>query len=454
PKIILTHSKQTEAQRHAAWKEIINSNDPVIVIGPRSALFAPVQQLGLIVIDECHEPSFKQEQSPRYSALRAASVLARQHNAKLILGSATPAVADYYLAKHSNSAIASMNTPARTDAVKPSITLVDMTKRQNFSEHQFLSNPLLKSLRLALKNNRQALIFHNRRGTAAVTLCESCGWQAGCPRCFVPLTLHADKHQLSCHICSFSTSVPTSCPECHNADIIHKGIGTKRIESELKKLFLNKKIVRFDGDSTPEETVDAQYDKLKNGDIDIIIGTQVIAKGLDLPNLGVVGVVQADAGLLLPDYVAAERTFQLLAQVVGRVGRSHNSTEVIVQTYHPSHPSIVDGLRQNYADFYKRTIAQRQKTNFPPFVYLLKLTCTYKTEKSAVNNAQKIAQLLKAKSPDIEILGPTPAFYERVRDTYRWQIIVKSPQRRQLINLIKYIPPAHWQYELDSISLL
>ena len=454
PKIILTHSKQTEAQRHAVWKEIINSNDPVIVIGPRSALFAPVQQLGLIVIDECHEPSFKQEQSPRYSALRAASILARQHNAKLILGSATPAVADYYVAKHSNSAIASMTAPARTDAVKPNITLVDMTKRQNFSEHQFLSNPLLQSLRLALKNNRQALIFHNRRGTAAVTLCESCGWQAGCPRCFVPLTLHADKHQLSCHICGFSTSVPTSCPECHNADIIHKGIGTKRIESELKKLFLNKKIIRFDGDSTPEETVDTQYDKLKNGDIDIIIGTQVIAKGLDLPNLGVVGVVQADAGLLLPDYAAAERTFQLLAQVVGRVGRSHNPTEVIVQTYHPSHPSIVDGLRQNYADFYKRTIAQRQKTNFPPFVYLLKLTCAYKTEKSAVNNSQKIAQLLKTKSPDIEILGPTPAFYERVRDTYRWQIIVKSPQRRQLINLIKYIPPAHWQYELDPISLL
>ena len=217
---------------------------------------------------------------------------------------------------------------------------------------------------------------------------------------------------------------------------------------------MNKRIVRFDGDSTPEETVDVQYNKLKKGEIDIIIGTQVIAKGLDLPNLGVVGVVQADAGLLLPDYAAAERTFQLLAQVVGRVGRSHNSTEVIIQTYHPPHPSIVDGLRQNYADFYKRTIAQRQKTNFPPFVYLLKLTCTYKTEKSAVNNSQKIAQLLKTKSQDIEILGPTPAFYERVRDTYRWQIIVKSPQRRQLINLIKYIPPAHWQYELDPISLL
>ncbi len=454
PNVIVTHSKQTEAQRHAVWKRIIGSNDPVVVIGPRSALFAPVQQLGLVVIDECHEPSFKQEQSPRYSALRVASILTSQHRGKLILGSATPAVADYYIAKKSNTPIATMKKPARPNTIRPHITLIDMTKRNNFAQHHFLSDSLIESLSKTLSKNKQALIFHNRRGTAATTLCENCGWQAGCPRCFVPLTLHADHHKLSCHICNFSTKVPTSCPECKNANIIHKGIGTKRIENELQRLFPNKKIARFDRDTDAKSTVDERYDELKNGEIDIIIGTQVIAKGLDLPHLRMVGVVQADAGLALPDYSSAERTFQLLAQVIGRVGRSSVSTEVVVQSYQPNHPSITNGLSQDYSEFYDRTISQRQKTNFPPFAYLLKLTCIYKTEAAAIKNSKKLADLLKTKSNNIEILGPTPAFYERLRDTYRWQIVIKSPRRQELLNLLEFLPSTHWQYELDPVSLL
>lgn len=454
PNVVLVHSKQTEAQRHAAWKQVIGSHEPVVVIGPRSALFMPVQQLGLIVIDECHEPSFKQEQSPRYSALRAAAILASQHEAKLILGSATPSVTDYYYAKQSNSPIITMTKPARPNTVKPTITMVDMTRRDNFSRHYFLSNQLLNSLENTLKKGQQVLLFHNRRGTATVTLCQNCGWQAGCPRCFIPLTLHADNHILSCHICNLSINALTSCPECHNADIVYKGIGTKRIESELKKLFPNKKIARFDGDSMMRETVNARYDELKNGEIDIIIGTQVVAKGLDLPHLGMVGVVQADAGLSLPDYSAPERTFQLLAQVIGRVGRSSTPTEVVVQTYHPSHPAITDGLSQNYTDFYERIIAQRQKTAFPPFTHLLKLTCSYKTEATAIKNAKRLAQNLKEVSRNITVCGPTPAFYERVRDTYRWQIVVKSQHRQELVNLLQHVPATHWQYELDPISLL
>ena len=454
PNIILTHSKQTEAERHTIWKKILNSNNPVIVIGPRSALFMPIQQLGLIVIDECHEPSFKQEQSPRYSALRVASILSRQHNTKLILGSATPAVADYYLAKQRNTPIISMSSSARSDTLKPTITLVDMTKRHNFLQHQFLSNTLLTSLQSTLNHGYQALIFHNRRGTSTVTLCEDCGWQSGCPQCFIPLTLHADVHTLSCHICNFSTPVPTSCPECRNVNILHKGIGTKRIESELQKLFPNKKIARFDGDATSEETVAARFSELKNGAIDIIIGTQMIAKGFDLPNLKLVGVVQADTGLSIPDYSASERIFQLLAQVVGRVGRSNTPTEVIVQTYHPSHPAIIDGLHQNYTDFYHRTIFQRKKTKFPPFVYLLKLTCSYKTESAAIKNAKHLAALLASQVPNVEVLGPTPAFHERIRDTYRWQIIVKSPQRQLLMEVLQHVPPSRWQYELDPVNLL
>ena len=452
--IILTHSRQTEAERHAAWKEALTSQVPRIVIGPRSALFLPLAHVGLIVIDEAHEPSFKQEQSPRYSALRAASILAGFHQAKLVMGSATPTISEYYLAKHSHRPIITMSRPAR-EITKPIISLVDMTKRQNFSKHRFLSDKLLLQLEETFASGNQALIFHNRRGSASTTLCENCGWQAGCPRCFIPLTLHADSHHLRCHICGFHDKVPTSCPVCQHADIVHKGIGTKLIESELRKLYPTKTIMRFDGDSETGESVEEKYKELYEGTIDLIIGTQVIAKGLDLPKLRTVGVIQADSGLSLPDFGASERTFQLLAQVVGRVGRSHHPTTVIVQSYQPTHQAVVDGLSQNYEHFFTATIAERQRALFPPFTYLLKLTCIYKTETAAIKNAQALARELRAQLPStVQILGPTPAFYERQRDTYRWQLTLKSPRRADLVGVLIYVPSTHWRSELDPVSLL
>jgi primosomal protein N' (replication factor Y) len=453
--IILTHSHQTEAERHLAWREALYSRGPRIVVGPRSALFMPLAHIGLIAIDEAHEPSFKQEQSPRYSALRAASILATEQKAKVILGSATPLISDYYLAEKSHRPIITMANRAQAGAVSPTIELVDMTKRQNFKQHRFLSDKLLAQLTTTFSNGEQALIFHNRRGSAPTTLCENCGWQATCPRCFIPLTLHADQHQLRCHICGFQDKVPTSCPVCHHTDIVHKGIGTKLIESELRKLFPDKNIARFDGDSDSKESVEARYGDLYSGAIDLIIGTQVIAKGLGLPKLRTVAVVQADSGLSLPDYSSSERTFQLLAQVIGRVGRSHHPTNVIVQSYQPNHPAVIDGLAQDYAHFFATTLTERSRGKFPPFTYLLKLTCIYKTESAAIRNAQALArELKKTISSDIEILGPTPAFYERQRDTYRWQLVIKSPKRAALVDIIQHIPKTHWQFELDPISLL
>jgi primosomal protein N' (replication factor Y) len=452
--VILTHSRQTEAERHLAWRDALISKKPRVVIGPRSALFMPLDSVGLIVIDEAHEPSFKQEQSPRYSALRAASILATQHKAKLILGSATPSTNDYYMAKNSHRPIIEMNSTARP-AVSPVITLVDMTKRDNFHRHRFLSDALLSQLEQTFTNGKQALVFHNRRGSASTTLCENCGWQATCTRCFVPLTLHADHHELRCHICGNNEKVPTSCPICQHTDIIHKGIGTKLIESELRKIFPKITIGRFDGDSEADQSLDAQYKNIYDGSIDLIIGTQVVAKGLDLPHLRTVGVVQADAGLSLPDYAASERTFQLLAQVVGRVGRSDHPTTVVVQSYQPTHPAVVDGLSQNYAAFYDKTITERKRATFPPFTFLLKLTCIYKTETAAIRNAQILARTLRQKFPGIvDVLGPTPAFYERQRDTYRWQLVLKSKSRAALVSAINEIPASHWQFELDPISLL
>lgn len=455
PAVIVTHSHMGEAERHLAWLEALTSTEPRVVIGPRSALFMPVPNLGAILIDEAHEPSYKQEQAPRYSALRAASILGQYTEALVILGSATPSITDRYLAEVTKRPIIRLNTPARSDAQAAEVTTVDMTKRELFKHHRFISDTLIQHIEKNLANAKQTLIFHNRRGSASTTLCENCGWTATCPHCFVPLVLHADKYSLSCHICGYHEKVPTQCPVCQSADVIHKGIGTKLIESELRKLFPNARIARFDSDNKNDETVNSLYEDLYAGNIDIAIGTQVVAKGLDLPHLRTVGVIQADSGLSLPDYAAAERTFQLLAQVIGRVGRDEQASDVIVQTYQPTHPVIVYGLEQDYESFYSYALAQRQKGHFPPFTYLLKLTDVYKTEQAAIRAAKQLAVILRDNvHEDVRILGPTPAFYERQHDTYRWQLILKSPKRELLIDALQHVPPTHWQTELDPASLL
>lgn len=453
--ILVVHSTMTEAQRHTTWKEALNTTTPRVVIGARSALFTPLRSIGLIVVDESHEPSFKQEQAPRYSALRATTMLGRFHDAKVVFGSATPSIADRYMAEHAERPVITLTTSARTAAVAPTVSIIDMTNRANFQGHRFLSKQLIAQIEATLTEGKQALIFHNRRGSASTTLCESCGWSAQCPRCFVPLTLHADQHLLRCHICNHQEKVPTACPVCGSADIIYKGFGTKLIESELHKLFPKATIARFDADNDAKQTVNARYNELYDGSIDIAVGTQVVAKGLDLPHLRTVGVIQADSGLALPDFSATERTFQLLAQVVGRVGRNEHATQVIVQSYQPDHPSVKYGLAQDYESFYTQAIAERQKAVFPPFTHLLKLTCSYKSEAAAIRGAKTLAESLRtAVHKDVTILGPTPAFYERQRDSYRWQLILKSPRREYLIDALVHVPASHWQSELDPTSLL
>lgn len=452
--VLLAHSRQTEAERHDIWRQALSATTPKIIIGPRSALFLPIAKLGLIVLDEFHEPSYKQEQQPRYSALRVATMLARFSKSRAVFGSATPPIAEYYAALQAGAPIIQLpNTAKKT--IKPHTTLVDMTKRQNFTKHRFLSNVLLAEVDKTLEQHKQVLIFHNRRGTAATTLCDNCGWTAIDPDTDLPLTLHADKHLLISHITGYSRPVPTSCPQCHRVDIIHKGIGTKLLESELRKLYPNKNIVRFDGDGTKENTVEQRYKELYDGEIDIIIGTQVIAKGIDLPHLYTVGVIQADAGLALPDYTVSERAYQLLAQVVGRVGRGEHATTVIAQSYQPAHPAITTGIQQDYKTFYQHALAERKRSHFPPFTYLARFTCTYKTEAAAIKNSKQLLQTLRSQAPKtIRFFGPAPAFYEKQHGTYRWQITAKSPTRAHLEQLVQHVPPKYWQFELDPINLL
>lgn len=454
--VLVTHSAMTSSERNQAWRYVLSAKQPVVIIGPRSALFMPVANLGLVVIDECHEPSYRQETAPRYSAITVAAKLCSLHQAKLILGSATPAISDYYLAQKLHRPIISMNKLAKIGAARPTTMVVKLTNRDNFSlESHLFTRPLLDAIHQALASHRQILLFHNRRGTAGSAMCNNCGYIATCPNCFTPLTLHGDKFQLICHICGYHQRPPLSCPDCQQTDIVYHGIGTKRIEEEAHKLFPKASIRRFDGDTVKGEAVQDLYDNLRDGQTDIIIGTQIIAKGLDLPHLAVVGIIQADAGLMLPDFSASERTFQLVAQACGRVGRTNQATKAIIQTYRPEAPAIKYGVTQNYPAFYSEEIKNRQNGHFPPYSYLLKLTCAYKTERGATIAASKLAKKLRQDYPSIKLLGPAPAFYERLRGLYRWQIIVRSGKRSTLVTIASDIAKApNWQVELDPGSLI
>lgn len=451
----VTHSTMTEAERHHVWLKCINNTEPQVVIGPRSAIFSPLQNLGLIIIDECHESTYKQDQSPRYSALRVASMIARFAHIKAVFGSATPTAADTYLALNANRPVLLMPQSAQKDVARPDMTVVDMTKKESFGRHRFFSNELLASIEQSLKEGTQSLVFHNRRGSAPLTLCDECGWMASCPECYLPLTLHADKHKMICHTCGLKGPVPPNCPLCKEPDIVHKGVGTKQITDELSKQFPHARIARFDADTEKPEQLHKLYQPLYDGQIDIIVGTQVIAKGLDLPHLRTVGIVQADGGLNIPDYQSEERVFQLIYQVAGRVGRNRHKTKVIVQTYQPKHPSVQLGIARDYDAFYEHTIAERKRAFFPPYCHLLKLTCSYATERSAVNATTKLAEVLKSNlGGRIRILGPAPSFYERMGNSYRWQLIIKSTSRQHLIEAARLTPKQHWFIDLDPANLL
>ena len=451
-KVVLIHSQQTEAERHLIFERILNSTEPLIVLGPRSALFAPVSSLGLIIIDEEHESTYHQENSPRYSAIRVASFMAKSAGCSLVLGSATPTVEDYYLASKQGSVV-TLSEKAKTTATKPEIRIIDFKNRDNFTKNKYFSNSLLAAISRNLEAGRQTLIFHNRRGSAPLTICENCGEELLCPNCFLPLTLHADTYELVCHTCGFKEKVPVACPECGTPGLVHKGFGTKLLEAELKKLFPKARVRRFDADNKKGEGLDAVYDEVRDGAVDFLVGTQTVAKGLDLPRLATVGVVQADAGLALPDFVAEERVFQLLTQVIGRVGRGHLSTaEVFVQTFRPEHPVLELARREDYLGFYKYLIEKRQKSGFPPFRFVMKLEITMKTEAVVL---KKVRELVARLSDDkrLTVSPPQPAFHERNLQGYTWEIIVRAKSRKALLEVCAGLDP-NFKVTLDPVGLL
>ena len=451
-KVVVIHSKQTEAERHLIFEELLMSDASRVIIGPRSALFAPLHNLGLIIIDEEHESTYYQENTPKYSAIRVASFMASTLKISCILGSATPDISDYYIANKHNSLI-TLSEKAKTTAVKPELKIIDFKDKSAFLRSRYISNALFDAMERNLKQGWQTLLFHNRRGSSPLTICENCGEELLCPNCFLPLTLHADEYTLQCHTCGYKSTVPKCCPKCGHPDVLHKGFGTKVLENELRKLFPQATIMRFDADSKKGEALEDVYDAIHGGEVDILVGTQTIAKGLDLPRLATVGIVAADAGLALPDYAAEERVFQLITQVMGRVGRGHlDVAEVLVQSYRPDHPVIKYALDENYLDFADYLLNMRKKGGFPPYKYVARIEITLKTERLAISKVRKVAAEL-AQDRRLMVSPPMPAFHEHTNHGYTWELMVRAASRKALIDACRGLDK-NFRVALDVPSIL
>lgn len=452
-RVVIIHSQLTEATRRKIWLNMLKEGEPLVVVGPRSALFSPLHSLGAVIIDEAHETAYKQDKSPYYHASLVASMLASSHNATVVLGSATPLVSDYYIAQQKKRPILRMTQTAIPAISKRGITIVDLRDRSLFTKKSPLSDKLIEQVRETLSRKEQVLLFLNRRGTARVIMCEACGWQALCPHCDLPLIYHNDTHSVRCHTCNFSTRTPTVCSECSNTSVLFKSMGTKAIADEAQKLFPAAKVMRFDNDNKKEERIENHYTQIKQGDVDILVGTQTLAKGLDLPGLGLVGVVMADSSLYVPDFSSQERTFQLLSQVIGRVGRGHRDSQVFIQTYNPDSPLLRSIVHKDWSSFYNHELAEREQFLFPPFCFLMKVWCRRATQQSAQAASTRLAEELQRSGLHITVEGPAPAFHEKVAGKYQWQLIIKAKQRQQLLDAIVLLPSG-WSHDIDPMNLL
>jgi primosomal protein N' (replication factor Y) len=446
------HSRMTLRERYDAWHQVREGKTPVI-IGPRSAIFAPLKNVGLIVVDEEHESSYKQyDQSPRYQARDVAIVRALHENACVILGSATPSLESYNNAKSGKYSL--IELPERIDTAQlPAVKIVDMTvertrildqyrqKRKELYktdptlarlkpppfEFSTISNALREKIEDRLNKKEGIILLQNRRGFSPFLQCPECGYIEECSNCSISLTYHFAKDQLHCHYCGNVKQAPIFCPKCQSTSFKYIGVGTQRVEGEIKKLFPSARILRMDLDTTAGRGLhDAILKKFSQGEADILLGTQMVAKGLDFPRVTLVGVISADTQMLLPDFRSGERTFQLLTQVSGRAGRSKLAGEVIIQTLQPKHPSLRYVLSHDYKGFYREEIANRQELSYPPFSRLILIEFKGKRENEVALHAQEFGKLLRKRKTAIIILGPAPAAIAKIKGQFRQHLIIKS----------------------------
>lgn len=453
--IHLNHSEMTDTKRRETWRSLAIASSPQLLVGPRSSLFMPLRDIGLIVMDEFHDGAYKQEQSPRYRAIRVAAQLSKLHGAQLVLGSATPPIDEYYYAEAKHVPILRMTEkPTKAEEAPVTTTVVDLANKDERTKYPLITTTLLTHIRTTLENREQVLLFLNKRGHARLLLCQACGWHAECERCNLPFTYHADNHSLRCHTCGARASAPNSCPECRSSDIIFRSPGTKAIAESIAKLFPDSRIARFDKDNTKEESFSSNHEDIASGAIDILIGTQLLAKGHDLPNLSLVGILHADNGLQFPDFASEERSYQLLHQLAGRVGRGHRAGTVVVQTYNPESPSIKAVDHGNaWLEFYTSQLESRKLFGFPPFSFILKVEVQRAKSTAAEAACISIAEDIRQHFPRVQVVGPSPSFIAKKGGKWNWQLIVKSTSRARLVEIAKSLP-ARTSFDLDPISLL
>lgn len=469
-KVTVWHSELGEGERFDVWRRVRTGHGAAqVVVGSRSALFLPYRELGVVVVDEEHEPSYKQERTPRYHARSVAIELGRLCDATVILGSATPSLETYYAAKRGED-MTLLSLPERIKAELPIVHIVDMRQELRTGNRSMFSRRLSAGLRQVLDAGQQAMLYLNRRGAATCVLCRDCGYVAVCPKCYTPLTYHDDRYQgnpanqsLVCHQCNRRYPMPEVCPKCGSRRIRYFGVGTERVEEAVKLEFPDARTLRWDRDVTgPKGSHDAILAKFIAHEADILIGTQMIAKGLDLPLVTLVGVVAADTGLFLPDFRASERTFQLLTQVAGRAGRSALGGEVIVQTYHPDHYAVVAASNHDYNGFYREEMSFRRQQMYPPLRRLARIVFYHTQRVKAQAEAQAAADLLRAEAdlvghstqtlPDVDVMGPAPCFFTRQRGEWRWQVVVAGPDPAALLSRISL--GRGWRIDVDPVDLL
>lgn len=487
------HSRLSDGERYDTWRKV-RAGEIRLVIGPRSALFAPMNNIGLIVLDEEHDGSYKQsDTAPSYHARDVAQRLAEMHNALVLFGSATPDLVTYYRAQETNK-VHLLELPRRILAHRshlqqqqdqykeikiryaplgpglddlysidlPPVHVVDMRHELRVGNRSMFSRLLQQEIKRTMVQNEQLILFLNRRGASTFVMCRDCGAVMRCPNCEIPLTYHLTGPSLTCHHCNHQQAVPNLCPICQSRRIKHFGVGTQRVQEALQELVPTARVLRWDGDTTASyQSHNVILDRFTRHDADVLIGTQMVAKGLDLPLVTLVGIVSADTALNLPDYRAAERTFQLLAQVAGRAGRGPSGGRVILQTYTPEHYAIQFAAQHDYSSFYTREKAFRQEMNYPPFSRLVRLVYSDSSQTRSRDQARDLAHQLAQiarhhQLSTVDLIGPAPCFFKRLRGRWRWQIIVRAPcpatELERLLDMASI--PHGWQFDLDPLDVL
>ncbi|MBC2122491.1 primosomal protein N' [Listeria marthii] len=423
--VAVLHSALSSGEKYDEWRKI-ERKEARVVVGARSAVFAPFENLGIIIIDEEHEASYKQEDNPRYHARDVAIWRATKYQCPVVLGSATPSLESFARAKKGVYTL--IELPSRVnDRAMPEVNVVDMREELRKENRTEFSTELLEKIKDRIVKKEQTVLMLNRRGYSSFVMCRDCGYVVECPNCDISLTYHQSSNQMKCHYCGHEERVPQQCPSCEGEHIRYFGTGTQKVEESLTKLIPEARVIRMDVDTTRTKGAHEKLlNSFRNHEADILLGTQMIAKGLDFPDITLVGVLNADTMLHLPDFRASERTFQLLTQVSGRAGRHERTGEVVVQSYNPEHYSIEFAKKHDFIGFYNHEMQLRKMGSYPPFYYLTMINVSDENEMKAIRTIQEMAQFLRGKlGPDAVILGPVPSTITRIKNKYRYQCIIK-----------------------------